>query len=224
MAAVENLIFINSPNENSSTFVPDSRRSPLPINSFTSIPNLLDLDQQQLQELFGNKDYSNVEEPISAIKDEKKADDEQKVISSQHQIIATLQQETMSLKEKVATLTHQNNRYHLLLSTCEFCTLAGAPFETPRSSPPADPLSEPEEEKKPSIPNFEKQAKSDKFIRKMVSCVDNLACKYSPSFAKPKRRNKRPSIVPKVFSSIWRLLLAPQKLIDVPEPYPTVDW
>ena len=213
MAAVENLLLINSPNENSSTFVPDSRKSPLPSNnSFTMVPNLLDLDQQQLQELFDDRDESKVkEEPPNENEDKK-------VISSHLQTIAILQQEMMSLKEKVATLTHQNNRYHLMLSTCEFCTLSGAPFETP--------LPEPKEDRKLSIPNPEKQAqaKSDKFISKMVSCVDNLACKYSPSFAKPRRRNKRPSIVPKVFASIWRLLLAPQKLIDVPEPYPTVNW
>ena len=213
---VANLLSINSPYENSS-FVPDSRRSPLPIsNNFITItPSLLDLDQQQLQELFDDQDESKVkEEPPNEI-------EEKKVISSHLQTIAVLQQEMMSLKKKVATLTHQNNRYHLMLSTCEFCTLAGAPFETPQA---ADPLSEPRGEKKLSIQKPEQQAKSDKFISKMVTCVDNLACKYSPSFAKPKRRNKRPSIVPKVFASIWRFLLAPQKLIDVPEPYPIVDW
>ena len=211
----ENLISINSPNENSSSFVPDSRRSPL---------------------------HKVKEEPITEIEDKKEENDvaiklfddiqlivdsvhtREKVISGHLQTIATLQLEMMSLKKKVATLTHQNNLYHLTLSTCEFCTLSGAPFETPRSTPPTDPQSEPKEEKQLSIQNSEKQAHSDKFISKMVSCVDKLACKYSPSFAKPKRRNKRPSIVPKVFASIWRLLLAPQRLINVPEPYPTVDW
>ena len=74
---VENLLFINSPNENSASFVPDSRRSPLAMNnsSFTIIPNLLDLDQQQLQELFGNKDdYKVKEEPRNEVKEEKKKD------------------------------------------------------------------------------------------------------------------------------------------------------
>ena len=59
---VVNLFSINPPNENSS-FVLDSRRSPLPNNSsFTIILNLLDLDREQLQELFDDQNDTEVKE------------------------------------------------------------------------------------------------------------------------------------------------------------------
>eukprot|EP00091_Calanus_sinicus_P010793 TRINITY_DN24828_c0_g1_i1.p1 TRINITY_DN24828_c0_g1~~TRINITY_DN24828_c0_g1_i1.p1 ORF type:complete len:182 (-),score=62.12 TRINITY_DN24828_c0_g1_i1:113-619(-) len=52
----------------------------------------------------------------------------------------------------------------------------------------------------------------------MVGVVENLSNKYSPKFARygkhiptnfSTRRKGRPAIVPKVFSSIWKLLLKP---------------
>jgi hypothetical protein len=77
-----------------------------------------------------------------------------------------------------------------------------------------------------------KPVKQDNFISTMCEKVDEFARVYSPHKEKArtnqKRKKKRPSIVPRVFTAIWSNLfhLGPPtlRLIFVPEPYPVVDW
>ena len=80
------------------------------------------------------------------------------------------------------------------------------------------------------------RAKEQKEIDDMVSIVEQLSKKYSPKFARYNSKNfinssnsskkrKKPSIVPKCFYTMWKLLLAPPPpLVFVKDPKPRVNW
>ena len=71
-----------------------------------------------------------------------------------------------------------------------------------------------------------KQAKKGKFwISDMVGNIDKLVKKkYTIPLDKRKNvkipKGKRPGIMHRYFASIWRLYLAPQKTVLVPDPLP----
>ena len=184
MAAIDraknHVEILNSPNESSLPLIPESRRSPLLMNnsSFTIIPNLLDLDQEQLQKLFDKDDSKVKEEPLNEIEDKKVISSQlkstldsalkqatpakvkvTKMVSilenslnekdialqslqsrynaieilmrslagdlvDQEELNKTLQQEMIISKKRIASLAHQNNRYHLQMSVCEYCSIS----------------------------------------------------------------------------------------------------
>ena len=91
--------------------------------------------------------------------------------------------------------------------------------------------------------NVELDAEMDKQRKEIADMVENVethATKYSVKNARykskqvsndfnPRKRMKKPSIVPKVFSTMWRLLLAPDerspaKSLPSQPTYPIVDW
>ena len=61
-------------------------------------------------------------------------------------------------------------------------------------------------------------------ISYMTKVIDDLAIKYNhPNLSKKKSPGKRPAIVPKIFSAIWKLLLKPSPTMPT-DPCPIVDW
>ena len=74
-------------------------------------------------------------------------------------------------------------------------------------------------------------SKDKVWISMMLEVTQNLSMKYAiPSHLRDvveaKKKTKRPSIVPKVFGSIWRNpdLLKSAPLIHAPDPTPVIDW
>ena len=64
-------------------------------------------------------------------------------------------------------------------------------------------------------------------ISHLVKVVDDLSTKYqNPNISMMNTPRKRPSVVPKVFASVWRNsdLLQFTPFIDVPDPTPIIDW
>ena len=71
--------------------------------------------------------------------------------------------------------------------------------------------------------------KNSQWIARMVEVTNKLAKYYAipehkRSEASTRRKGGRPAIVPKLFGAIWKLLLAPEKQIFVPDAKPKVDW
>ena len=75
-------------------------------------------------------------------------------------------------------------------------------------------------------PARKKDAKQNSWISKLVRTVDKLARKYAiPVEKRRSKAYKTSPIIPKVFSSLYTHLAAPEpEPVTVPEPYPTIVW
>ena len=153
------------------------------------------------------------------------------------------------LKKKVALLTYENNRYHVMLSNCTMCSddhsfeASTSIFDSSaQSSLTPVPLPSSAEAVEPSItptpcPADKKRwstciKKDQAYIARLVKCLTKLEVKYSTPAHKRKgrlfRRNKRMcAIVPKEFASIFDHLADPdpEEVKPVPDAsYPEVKW
>ena len=121
------------------------------------------------------------------------------------------------------------------MASCEFCNLSDT-----LSSELCPPQSSQVSKKIPAQEN-ETRLKQKEEIDVLVKAVEDTANKFSPKFARYYRSNctnpslprnmksRKPAIVPKIFYTMWRLLLAPEerssaKPRTVPVPFPVVDW
>ena len=171
--------------------------------------------------------------------------------SSEVAAIEILQAEVEQLKRKVAELVFENNRYHLSLSNCTFCTSdddfsdAALSEVSIRASTPLPSLDPGPASLSSTIPALMsitwdtrqantvpvQKSKDQTFINRMVKALTKLETKYKTPEHKRKKRlftrkQRTCPIVPKEFSSIFHVLAAPERDVSVivPEPYPDVNW
>lgn len=151
------------------------------------------------------------------------------------------------LRQQVANLVYENNRYHLQLSNCQFCTSdtsftedsttldesisVSTAVTIPSSiSPPTKSAMSSSVQALRSSSAQNVKNKDQAFITRMVKASCKLEVKYSTPPHKRKKnffaRKKRQShVIPCEFSAIYHQLAAPEpELVSVPEPYPQVQW
>ena len=168
--------------------------------------------------------------------------------SSEVAAIEILQAEVEQLKRKVAELVFENNRYHLSLSNCTFCTSdddfsdAALSEVSIRASTPLPSLDQGPAAVSSKIPalmsitwdrsqaNNVQKSKDQTFINRMAKALTKLETKYKTPEHKRKKRlfmrkQKMSPIIPKEFSTIFHVLAAPEPdAVIVPDPFPHVRW
>merc|ERR1719186_1148626 len=145
------------------------------------------------------------------------------------------------LEEKVANLVHINNMHHIekQMSCVAYTETVATQTEQLQQQPahrykhsyPTNYTMQHKQSHNLSHESMKVKDNEDRvWISNMLETVDKCAKKYSvPTLRRQvveaSRKGKRPAIVPKVFSAIWKLYLAPPPdLVHVRDPKPKVDW
>ena len=176
-------------------------------------------------------------------------------ISTQSLTIMQMEVENKKLKEKVSSLIYKENVYHLekqMLGltpcNCELSSTVGH-VQATENAKHVEEVAMSENQKDRDIvitdryiaqphTNFtvQKEAEIDfknkAWISKMLEATQKLVKKYAipchlRDEVEAKQKNKRPPIVPKAFTSLWRNLLSfvnLPKSVPVPDSTPSIDW
>merc|ERR1712096_600766 len=134
------------------------------------------------------------------------------------------------LEEKVAGLVHINNLHHMekQMSAAAYTDTVATQQQPAYRYKHSYPTNHTMQHKQShNLSHKSMKVKDDKdrvWISSMMETVDRCAKKYSVPFQRRQvveasRKGKRPAIVPKVFSAIWKLYMAPTPdLVHVRDP------